>query len=418
MRNTQRPLLDAVTRASTSTRRRLRQMSRIAAEEGAGQIGRRALLAAARRFDVCAAVPPEVRWADVRAADIAVRRPVTVPPIPADQRLAVNWVTSPPSRNSGGHSTMFRLVEHLESLGHLCRLYLYDVYGSSADDHEATVRTAFPGFRGPVLDVRHGMTDAHAVFATAWPTAYPVFNDPCAGMRFYLVQDYEPWFYPAGTTATLAENTYRMGFHGFTAGRFLADKLTTELGMTADWFDFGCDRAVYRLLPGSVRDGVVFYARPNAARRAFDLGRLALELFSERHPDIEIHLYGSHVGPIGRTSTDHGSISPAALNELYNRCHAGLSLSMTNVSLVPHEMLAAGCTPVVNDAVHNRIVLDNERVRYAQATPHALTEALSEVVSSPDPRARADAAAASVDTRSWEAAGERLEKMLRRELGC
>ena len=47
-------------------------------------------------------------------------------------------------------------------------------------------------------------------------------------------------------------------------------------------------------------------------------------------------------------------------------------LSATNVSLVPHEMLAAGCIPVVNDAEHNRMVLDNAHVAYAPATPFEL----------------------------------------------
>jgi hypothetical protein len=35
----------------------------------------------------------------------------------------------------------------------------------------------------------------------------------------------------------------------------------------------------------------------------------------------------------------------------------GLVLSATNMSLVPYEMLAACCIPVVNDAEHNRCVL-------------------------------------------------------------
>ena len=81
---------------------------------------------------------------------------------------------------------------------------------------------------------------------------------------------------------------------------------------------------------------------------------------------------------------DHGLLRPSELNKIYNRCFAGLSLSMTNVSLVPHEMLSAGCIPVVNAAEHNRIVLDNSFVRYASPTPHALADALSDVQSTKD----------------------------------
>jgi hypothetical protein len=400
-----------------SVRRRSHQITRIVRDEGPRALGARVLGAAARRLGGDGEVFP-VRLQDVRAADLGARRPEVVPPIPADGRLTINWVSTPPAPGSGGHTTMFRLVRHLESLGHTCRLYLYDVYGSRAVDHEATVRSAFPGFRGPVLDATEGMADAHAVFATAWMTAYPAYNDPCAGKRFYLVQDYEPWFFPVGALSALAENTYRMGFHGFTAGRFLAEKLRAEVGMAADWFDFGCDADRYHLMPGTRRDGVVFYARRQAPRRAFELGMQALELFAEAHPDLWIHTYGEKIGSPGPRFVDHGLVSPDELNALYNRSFAGLSLSMTNVSLVPHEMLAAGCLPVVNEAAHNRVVLDNDHVRYAPATPHDLARALSDVVTTPSFDDVARTASASVEGRSWDEAGRELEKVLRRELGA
>jgi hypothetical protein len=395
--------------------RRVRQVTRIVREHGVRQLGARALRAAARRMGTETEALP-VRVEDVRAADLGVRKPVVIPPIPADGKLTVNWVTTPPAHGSGGHTTMFRLITHLESLGHTCRLYLYDTFGNRAADLEPSVRSAFPAFRGPIHDVTDGMADAHAVFATAWMTSYPAFNDPCAGKRFYLVQDYEPWFFPVGGLSTLAENTYRMDFHGFTAGRFLADKLRDEQGMAADWFDFGCDAEHYHLAPSAPRDGIVFYARRKAPRRAYELGTLALELFSEQHPGLWIHVYGEKLGNLGPRFVDHGLVDPDELNRIYNRCYAGLSLSMTNVSLVPHEMLAAGCIPVVNEALHNRVVLDNEHVRYAPATPHELARALSEVVTTPSFDDMAAVASASVASRSWEAAGHELEKVLRREL--
>src|SRR5262245_8862169 len=115
---------------------------------------------------------------------------------------------------------------------------------------------------------------------------------------------------------------------------------------------------------------------------------------------------------------DHGEVSPDRLNEIYNRCFAGLSLSMTNVSLVPHEMLAAGCIPVVNDAEHNRAVLDNPFVRYAPPTPHALAAALDDVVATKDFAALAASASASVSSASWEAAGAVVEQCIRRIVCC
>ena len=89
------------------------------------------------------------------------------------------------------------------------------------------------------------------------------------------------------------------------------------------------------------------------------------------------------------------------------------------MSLVPHEMLAAGCIPVVNDDEHNRVVLDNDHISYAPPTPHDLAAALGRlVVRSP---AEADAAgvraAASVWGRSWDDAGVDVERVIRRVVG-
>jgi hypothetical protein len=157
---------------------------------------------------------------------------------------------------------------------------------------------------------------------------------------------------------------------------------------------------------------VVLYARPTAARRAYDVGVMTLELFAEQHPDAEIHLYGERIGRLPFRYVDHGLITPDELNAIYNRCFAGLSLSMTNVSLVPHEMLASGCIPVVNDADHNRIVLDNPFVRYAPPTPHALAAALADVAAEPDVSARADSASRSVSGIFWDDAGRQVESAL------
>ena len=163
------------------------------------------------------------------------------------------------------------------------------------------------------------------------------------------MQDFEPYFYPVGTTSLLAENTYRMGLHGVTIGRCFAQKLRAEFGMTVDSFKYGCDISRYRRVRTSRRSGVVFYARRETARRGFELGLMALEVFAARRPDVKIHIYGDRIGKLPFPFVDHGHVTPDELNDIYNECYAGLSLSFTNVSLVALEMLAAGCIPVVND---------------------------------------------------------------------
>jgi glycosyltransferase involved in cell wall biosynthesis len=392
---------------------RVRQVRRLLHDEGASGVTTRL-----RRRASEALAPNGSRRLPVGSDDLrrasrggelpgpAARRP--------DDPLTVAWVCTPPGAGSGGHTTMFRMVAALERAGHTCVIYLDDRHGWAIDQHRRTIRAWWPWVGAEVRDLADGIEDSHVVMATSWPTAYPVLASPAAGVRCYFVQDFEPWFYPAGSEALLAEATYRFGFHGVTAGRWLARLLRRDYGMPADHFDFGCDLEHYAYAEGGERAGVCYFCRPDKPRRAHELAVASLELFAALHPEVEIHTYGEPAGALPFPVTDHGLLTPAQLGDLYRRCLAGLVLSATNVSLVPHEMLAAGCIPVVNDAEHNRVVLDNERIAYAQALPAELAGALSEIVSRPAEQrlASARAAAASVDSVSWERSGEQVERIL------
>jgi O-antigen biosynthesis protein len=392
-----------------------RQTRRIWSAAGvSGLLNRLQAIAADKLAPKSAALP--VLRSDVLAADLSKPPNVQALPLRGDEAPIINWITVPAQPNSGGHTTIFRMIRYLESHGYRNRLYFYNVYDGDPEYYAAIAREAY-GFSGPlrVLDAA-GMDDAHAIVATSWATAYPVYNARSRGKRFYFVQDYEPWFYPVGALSLLAENTYRMGLHAITAGKWLSTKLRSEFAMQADFFDFGCDTASYSLLPGKRRNGIVFYARPEAARRGFELGLMTMELFASQHPDVELHIYGERMGRLPFRCHDHGRVSPEQLNLIYNQCFAGLSLSLTNVSLVPQEMLAAGCIPVMNDAEHNRLVLDNAFIRYAKAYPQALANELSYLVRQPDFAALSVAAAASVRGTSWDDAGGAVDAILRQAL--
>ncbi|HWM62703.1 MAG TPA: hypothetical protein VNP96_01785 [Solirubrobacterales bacterium] len=397
---------------------RLRQTRRLARGEGVSGVAARLRARASE-----AIAPPGDRGLPVSREDLVRASEVAAAgwklPEPAPWRegepLTVAWVCVPPGAGSGGHTTMFRMVAALERAGHRCVVYLHDRHGWDVEQHRRAIRNWWPWVDAEVRDLAGGIEDSHAIFATSWPTAYPVLASPAKGVRCYFVQDFEPWFYPAGSEALLAEATYRFGFHGVTAGRWLAQLLRREYGMAADHFDFGCDLEHYALAGSPERSGVCYLCRPGKPRRAHELAVASLELFAARHPEVEIHTYGASPGNLPFATTDHGLLTPQELGALYGRCAAGLVLSATNVSLVPHEMLAAGCIPVVNDAEHNRVVLDNDHVAYAEPMPFELARTLSRLVSRPaaEQAAAAEAAAASVESISWTESGERVERVVR-----
>lgn len=367
--------------------------------DGAGDVFRRGTRKIAQKAG------DRLGWAELdcplRPEDIADPGTVLHPTVyPArDGGLHVGWVCTPPGAGSGGHTTLFRMVEGLERRGHSCTLFLYDVNSDDVARHEEVIRRCWPGMKAAIKSATPRIDGVDAVVASSWATAHVVASRVAAPIRcFYFVQDYEPYFYPRGSLYTFAEQSYRLGLAVIALGDMVATRLQLESGIEAALtVPFGCDTEVYRLMdepgPAGPRRGVVFYAKRSTDRRGYLLAKLALERFHEIHPDEEIHIYGDHVEHWRIPVTNHGSLPPQELNQLYNRTKAGLVMSFTNISLAAEELLAAGCTPVLNDSILARADLPGHGAVWARPTPAGLASALSSIVES---RARASSPAPQV----------------------
>lgn len=330
----------------------------------------------------------------------------------------INWIMSPPS-GGGGHQNIFRFIEYLDSKGHKNNIYIYSTVDfMSLDQARKNVRAYCKAKNLTFYRYKKNMVQADVLFATGWETAYPVFNDDSGACKMYFIQDFEPYFYPMGTDYVLAENTYRFGFYGITAGGWLTKKLSAEYGMRCDSYDFGADNSTYKLINQKQRKEVFFYARPVTARRGFELGIMALEIFHQKMPDYVINLAGWDVSDydIKFPYVNHKALKIEELPELYNRCAAALVLSLTNMSLLPLELLACGTIPVVNDGPNNRLVSDNSYIEYTDASPAALAEALVRTVSRSGQAEYAKEAADSVGNAGWDTSLQKFEAILEREI--
>lgn len=330
----------------------------------------------------------------------------------------INWVMSPPS-GGGGHQNMFRFISLLDKMGHKNNIYLYSTFDDMTIAEAKENVTSYSDAKNLTFKKFDGtMVDADVIFATGWETAYPVFNTKSSAQKMYFIQDFEPYFYPMGTDYILAENTYRFGFHGITAGGWLSSKLSTEYGMVCDHYDFGANKDLYKVLNTEKRKEIFFYARPVTERRGFDLGIMALEIFHKAMPEYTINLAGWDVSEwdVPFPYVNHTALKISELPELYNKCSVALVMSLTNMSLLPLELLACGTIPVVNDAPNNRLVSDNPFISYTDPSPQALANALIETVKRENLPEYANKAAASVSADGWEVAGERFLGVLDREL--
>jgi glycosyltransferase involved in cell wall biosynthesis len=270
------------------------------------------------------------------------------------RRLAIDWLVPEPFPGAGGDTGIFRMIGYLAEFGHDCQVYVvaYNLMNNySTEQVREYVRKHF----GPTPARYHrwsgSAADADCSFATFWPTVEHLLSLPNGGRPYYLVQDFEPTFYPEGSFHALgAEDTYRAGLHCVTLGPWLAKLLHERYQAKADHFDFAVDTNVYypRARRPDGRRRICFYARPKTPRRAYPLGLEGLQLLKTRLPDVEIIFYGSEeLEPLPPFPFENrGLLSQDELAALFSSCDVGVVLSLSNPSFVALEMMACRCAAV------------------------------------------------------------------------
>jgi len=282
---------------------------------------------------------------------------------------------------SGGHTTIFRIIWHLEQKGWNSSIVITKpVMHKNANRAHEDIRKYFFPLQAKVYFGIKNLPPCEFALATGWDTAYSVRAFTGAQHKMYFVQDFEPYFYAMGSEYMLAENTYRFGFFGITAGDWLADTLARAYGMSTHAIHFGVELERYYRRPRRephIRR-VFFYARPPTQRRAFELGLLVLNAVWERLPKTHFIMAGWDTSnyriPFPHLSC--GTVRPDALADVFSQCDVALVLSLTNASLMPPELMACGCTVVSNRGANVEWLLNDEVALLTDPTPEALTEAV------------------------------------------
>jgi hypothetical protein len=326
----------------------------------------------------------EARKPDAFAAVRAVDGPVLVPRIAVrvddgegrDPRLVVLIPTLELRRLTGGPNTALNLGAEVAARGMPVRFVA--THGPASPDAELSVHVgALTGSGAAGLPVtfesvaksrelRLGRTDV--VLATWWPTAHVAARAiEATGVSdfLYLVQDFEPAFYPWSTNYALALQTYAMPMRAICNTSLLRDHLVGgRIGRFADapaadisvTFEPAVDRQLFRRRTGAGPRRLLFYARPGKPRNAFELGLAALRSAVQAGAfagDWEFWAIGEPVpelplGP-GTTLQPMPWRSLADYGELLGTSDVLLSLMLSpHPSYPPLEMAAAGGHVVTN----------------------------------------------------------------------
>lgn len=296
---------------------------------------------------------------DLRLAAVAPRVNVLIPALDLEHFF-------------GGYIGKLNLALRLARRGHAVRVVLTDVAALLPADRERA-RAAVERYAGlagffDAVEVVPGrglggleVAAGDRFVATTWWTAHVAraATEQLGGPPFlYLIQEHEPFTFPAGSWAALAEQSYRFEHRAL---------YSTEL--LRDWFG-DHDAPAFRNAITDVRPPaaevlvarsprrLLFYARPepHAARNLYELGVLALHRALADGAFAGWELRGIGTTSLGRSVR----IGDATLELLPRTAQAdyaallgehdvGLALMHTpHPSLVPIEMAAAGLVTVTS----------------------------------------------------------------------
>ena len=340
------------------------------------------------------------------------------------ERLHIALVIPPFGRGSGGHNSIFQMTLRLERMGHTCSVWVFDPReqtGTFPGELRRRVVEDFAPIAAPVFKGFGDWYGADVAVATGWETAYPVMLLPGCKARAYLIHDHESEFFATSAEALWAERTYSFDLYPINGGAWLSDLLAERYGRHGSSFRFGVDHGVYRPLPGvdRRRDTVLFYCREVTPRRAVPLGLLALDELWRRRANLRLVLFGDPTPAWTTFPYEHlGVASPETLARHYAEATVGVSLSLTNYSLIPQEMMACGlpCVDLAgrsSEAVFGR----DGPVELADPGPIALANAIERMLDDEQAWARrSEAGLAYVADATWDTAAEQVEQGLRAAL--
>src|SRR5205807_368428 len=270
------------------------------------------------------------------------------------------------------------------------------------------VNSYFAPFPGPVFEGFERWYGADVAIATGWETAHATMLLGACRARAYVVNDHEPEFFGTSAERRWAEDTYRLGMYCIAASPWLRDLLAERYGAHGTDFELGVDHDLYS--PGDVprrRDTVICYARGGTPRRGVPLAMLALAELHRRRPEVRIVLFGGDRRHL--TSFPHedlGIVEQRRLSWAYSEATVGLTLSLTNFSLIPKEMLACGlpCVEVAGVSAESIFGTDGP-LELAAPEPLSLADAMERLLDDPALwERRSRAGVEYVASHTWERA--------------
>jgi GT2 family glycosyltransferase/predicted SAM-dependent methyltransferase len=301
----------------------------------------------------------------------------------------------------GGVNTALRIADHLARAHGVDNQFAFWA-APNEQFFRSAIAAAFPALSDAPIAFHDASREAldllpptDAAVATLWTTAYSVAQLSNAKRKFYLIQDFEPMFYPAGTLYALAEESYRLGLYGLCNTDNMLRIYRERYGGAGMAFMPAVDTSVFhaegRQFTRTTDDiaTVFVYARPGHWRNCWELASIALEELKVKLGDrVRIVTAGSWAHPedLGSGIEHLGLLDYRETGALYRKCDVGVALTVSeHPSYLPLELMACGVPVVAFDNPAGYWVLhDHENSVLVRRTVDGLRDGLERLVLDPE----------------------------------
>ena len=253
----------------------------------------------------------------------------------------------------GGFNTAFRIANDLATNHGVLNRFIF-LAPQNVNFFKSAVSAAFPGLNHSEFHFYDGtektladIPHADVAIATLWLTAFHVAKSKSAKRYFYLIQDFEPGFYPASTMYAFAEQSYRLGFYGICNTPTLEKIYREEYGQTGFAFTPAVDRSIYypNRKSNNIQDPIrIFVYARDHFRNCSELALGALEQLKDIYGErIEIIVAGARYLKNQTKFVNLGLMDYREAATLFQNIDIGLTLQISrHPSYLPLELMACG----------------------------------------------------------------------------
>ncbi len=324
---------------------------------------------------------------------------------------------------AGGPTTILRAGTHLQKNGYEV-FYLNYSYQSP---QEAAKNAAFnlPDYQGSFLDCDScGRDDFDVVIATAWDSFYRLGR--FSGYKMYFVQDYEPYLAFGYEQSLMAKATYEAGAHIVSLGSWNIEEIkkNCRTDSVLDSVSFPYDPSEYSV--NSLRDyraykdkktvKIAVFLKEEGKRIPRILQIVLLktkDLMKKRGIDLDVVFFGNRKNYKPMLGRNLGRLTTEELRKLYLDSDFGMCASMTNISLVPFQMIAMGLPLIEFENGSFTDFLPKEAAILTDYRGRTLFDLLSDHLDHPEKiESMMKTAYSSVSELSWERTGDEFLRII------